>query len=528
MSLRHYVRVPSGDFIEVTDRVNIGDFTASHCAEEGSVGAGTVIVNDRDGDLDIGGLRTWLAVEDEVLDPDNQVVYYGFTASRKIARGDRDNKQGVARVWTVDLTDANSILSRKVQHGGDTKRPAETDVARVTWLAGTAEAGIIEDFRYLFAGHTTKMDAVDYHFQRNYDVVNDASQASGKNYWLDYFEDVGQIGLWYGHAGLPDYQAAIALSNVIADIDDDGVFAISADTELVRDPSRVNSTVLLPYDGGNVLANRPQTATDFASRDVVMPSENVKTSAKALKRARRYLEEIATEEDRITTSVLVPSTHVNMAKAGQLINFRATHLPGYETSTPLRILKRTVKQLTPAKYQIDLELSAGDVLPVAGNAQARLYTPVNTPDHTGIGPAIIFETTGDVPQAGRAYFPLQGPLEYVIDDAFPDRWKGIAATGDGDVTITLSAGVAAVVTGVATVNLEILVNSIVVGSAVASSSGGLRFIGPNLVATADVTLADGDLVEAALYIDATPDQYGKVPQGTGFPNQYLEIVGTME
>jgi hypothetical protein len=43
-----------------------------------------------------------------------------------------------------------------------------------------------------------------------------------------------------------------------------------------------------------------------------------------------------------------------------------------------------------------------------------------------------------------------------------------------------------------------------------------------------VTLAPGDLVEGQMYITGTTAGGWKVPQGTGFPNQYLDITGTME
>lgn len=537
MSVRHYYRTDSSTS-ELIDQVQLGKFTVQHCAEEGRVGNGTIEVDDPDGSFDVKGLRTWYITESDIPDPTDQIIWRGYTADRGITRGPGE-RVAAARVYSINVVDQNSVLSRRIQVGNDAKRPAEKDVARMQWLVNTAEAGTFDDtFSYLHTDRQLSMDAVDYRGQPNLSVIDDCAQATGKNYWADYFNGSG-IGIWYGHPGEPDYVASIAISNLITDVTGSisgtgqSIFSPSEDSKLTRDPSRLFSGVYLPYDGGYVYRTNATTATTYAARDTSMPSINVKTAAKASKRAVRYLADLDTEEDRITTTLYLPSTHVNRVKAGQWINAKFTHFPGYEAFTACRVLSRTLTEFEPKVYKVDLELSGGDVLPPQGNGAARLTFPFNRRgDGIDLNPDIVFDNTGDDPGLGREYYPLLGSgLSYHnYSGHVGDVWDGITVESDGTVDIYFRASIASVVgTEVEAVWTIMLDGTPIATTTVAEFHAGPGFFGPTATVTAtDVAVTAGQLIKVKIATTGTFFGGYKCPNATGFPDEYLSIVGTFD
>jgi len=211
------------------------------------------------------------------------------------------------------------------------------------------------------------MDACDYRGQTVVSVIDDCAQTSGKNYWVMPREDLGAsvYSLWYDFPDSTAYASAITISNVAADVDSVSCFAAAFDTALTRDPSRVYSGVYMPYEGGAIYQQLASTSSNFQARDTTSSSYNVKTAGRATARAIRYLADIASEEDRITTAIIVPNAQVNALREGHLVYARFSHLPGYETSTACRVLNRTVVQVSEEFYRIEVELSPVDV-PAAG------------------------------------------------------------------------------------------------------------------------------------------------------------------
>jgi hypothetical protein len=353
MTIRVYFRNAAGDIEEITDALAVETLEVSENAEEGSVAISRVALDDPDMTLDIGGHRLFYIEEDEVYGEEPK-IFRGFTADRSYSRG----QHPLGREIQAQVADMNVVWQRRVMVGADCKRPAETDVARMQWLVTTAEAGLIDDDTYLSTASPVNMDKCDYRGQMMGSVADDCAQASGKNWYITH-DDVTGLGpmIWYGHQALEVYDSPLRLSNVLSEIDDVTTFAISDDTTLQRDPSRVFSGVYLPYDGGAVYRQSADTATAFARRDVVMPSANVKSKTKAIARAVRYLADLDEETDRITTAVLLPAAQVNDIRPGMRVQFGASHLPGYEFDYHwVRVLSRTVAYWVPGQYKLTLVL----------------------------------------------------------------------------------------------------------------------------------------------------------------------------
>lgn len=352
-------RNPAGVITDITSYFRLYDLDVSTNAEEGSVNQSTVTADDPTGAFDIVGHRIFEVLEDTATSSNTQ-IYVGYTAARRIHRGE-STKTAAARVWDIDLVDLNSVLSRRVMTGTDANRPAETDVERVRWLLSTNEAAIIDDSLYFDTSGAVPMDAADYRGQKFNQVLDDCAQASGKNYFVWSRQETGEFSLWYDFAGSTSYSSMIKLTNVLSEVDNDLTFAISADTEFARSPDRVYSGAYLPYDGGAVFQQDVTTANDFARRDAIMPSENVKSAAKATARANRYLGTMDTEEDVITTTVQLPAAKVNFLMQGMRVQIKASHLPGYESAYLwARVLNRSVRQVSEENYDVKLELASAE------------------------------------------------------------------------------------------------------------------------------------------------------------------------
>jgi hypothetical protein len=537
MSLQHFFRSDSGEVIEITDHVRLYEFETTMQAEEGSHGSSMVPVDDPDAELTIGGHRLFYSMESTATGS-NQVAYVGYTADRDVHRG--PYQTDVGRVWDVNLVDVNSVLARRILTGSTANRPAETDVARMQWLFGTEEADIIDNITEFFdATGGVAMDAVDYRGQTVEDVANDCANASGKNYFVTNIGTfAGNFYLWYGFADSELYTSPIRLSNYLPDLDDPLTFAISDDTKLNRDPSRVYSGVYLPYDAGANAAVYVQsiaTANAFAlkGRDVQMDGRNIKTAAKATARATRYLGDLDTEEDRITTSFQIPAAQQGFIREGMRVQFRGTHLPGYSTFQWLRVLKRTLKQDSELTFWVTLELSTGDgeaAAPAPGSsAFAILYSPDNNMDPVGnIGPDVLWGGTGDLPPSGQPAIPKTGLLDYHYDS--PQRstvyiYDGIEATGTGNLTINFHTTASHAVDGSVTTTFSVLLNGTPQLGDVQSSSGSLRFEAYEVDINGVIAVVPGDVISCS--VSTTWGGGVTVPWGSGDLDNHLTVEGTL-
>lgn len=365
MSAKHYFRNVAGT-LELQTLVPREGWEVKSAAEEGSTPIVSIAIPDPEMALDFTGHRRWLIIEDESEDTDD-VLYMGYTADQEIGRTGGEFVEPLGRVWVISIADANSLWGRRVMTGSDCKRPAETDVERMQWLLATNEASPwfenVTD--YVATGSSVSMDKGDYRGQMFNAIADDCAQASGKNWFVAYINNGvdRELCAFYGSY---TYDSPLSLSNDPADWDDadlaDGtslVYPISFDAKLKRDPSRVFTGNYLAYEGGAVYRTRAATETAFAlgGRDMISPSTNVKTKAKAIARANRQLLDVKDQDERISGSAVVPKGKATMIKAGMRVRVKATHMPGYEAFVWMRVLSCTpAPQDAGTRYKLNLEL----------------------------------------------------------------------------------------------------------------------------------------------------------------------------
>lgn len=518
---------------EIVGRVRTGTMALSTQAAEGSVGSAEEFwIDDVPATIAIRGHRKLWVVETEAEeDPFAGVFWAGFTGTRTYSRG-KSERRGAARRIRVQLLDGNSLLGRRILVGADCKRPAETDVERLTWLLGTAEMVLVADTTYLSSVDPVDMDAVDYTGQSCLSVIDDCAQQSGKNYWVHHVysgdpSDPVEWAFWYGHDTLTTWASDYGISNTLADAPDEGWYRPHVETDLDRDPTRVVSGIYQTWDGGYEYVQKSSTAERFAPRDASGQGENVKTSAAAIARARRTLNDVDTEQDTIATSILVDAADVNAIVAGHRVPVHMTHLPGYDPDPVyMRVRDRTVRHVTPGKYELALNL-LGPEADAPAETDGDVYGILYMAHAPGSG-IVWFEQPGDTPPPGHNVRPTVGLLTPLTGDSPNDRWTYYGWRVDGDGTlgrIRFHATTAGVGEG-QLVTWAILKNDAAIGSfteiAAAGDSGYYGSSGEVIVE--DVEVADGDVITA--YVSCVPPMpYFRVPLGTGQNDEALEIIG---
>lgn len=377
-----YEAAVNGASDDISSRVRLYTADLVQNAEELSTAISQITVDDPSGNYDIVGWRR-IRVHETLATGSNSLVANLWVADRTVVR--MDPEVSAARKWLVSVVDMNAVPRMRVMTTTTANRPAETDVARINWLLGTNEMSRVTVSEFVNSASPVQMDANDYTGQTAEDVINDCAQDSGKNYFV-YTKQTSpslSLGLWYDFTASSSYTSSLRLSNVNTDVDNVLTFFISDDTQLVRDPSRVFSGAHVRYKNGTVYEEKTLTSNTYTRRDAVYDAPNVNTEAGARRRARRYLADSSTEEDRITAAFYCPSEKVNWVREGMRVQIKATHLPGYESFTYQRVLKRTVKQISEANnatdpgYLVTLELSANPGTATCGDVGFTQISPVS-------------------------------------------------------------------------------------------------------------------------------------------------------
>jgi hypothetical protein len=378
------------DVRDMTDRLDLdaGNVTLTENAEELTVGSSTMILDDPLGDWNIAGHAYVRVTETEA---DDTIIWAGFATIREISRGEYGPTEA-ARQWALTLDDVNTVIARRILTDSEWNRPAETDVERIQALFDANFLG--PDDSFFSTDNPVDLDAADCRGMTVYDVVNDCMQQSGKNSYQQDIEDGtppdpygsdGYVGTtWYDFAASEARSSDLQISNYLDDITAQvGDFSppgpaqtweASLDTKCRRDPTRIYWKIVGNYDGGQVVRMRLPTAAQFAARETTASWPLVKTAAQAAARADRMLLDISTEEDVITTTILVHPDHINDARAGHRIQARFSHLPGYEDWTWMRILNRTAKLVTPRVWAITYTLSPNSLVNPSGTCTTVLAT----------------------------------------------------------------------------------------------------------------------------------------------------------
>ncbi len=353
-------------------------------AEKGTIAtSGSLPVDDPGGSRNLVGLKV---VQVKELACSTPTLWYGYASDRIIARGAGATdslRTGADRRWDPQLVDVNAVFGFEVLHGTTWNRPAETDFARIAALLAS---GVIPIFDLGLVSSTgpVNLSAADYRGQTPANVMDDCANLSNRNYFAYWDDTNAKIGLFYQLPRYSGYQSTLRLTNVLADVDD--VTTFEATASLNRNPQDVYSSVLVTYSGGQYFDTRASTASTFFERQAAVSQPNIKTLTHAVAFAERFLDDHATETDRLTvTAVKLPIAKVNLLLAGMDVQVRFSHLPswgqGGSSYTYVRVAQRTAAadEESDQFYNMTLELQDG-------RATGGMGTALGNPDNTRVWP----------------------------------------------------------------------------------------------------------------------------------------------
>jgi hypothetical protein len=406
-----YESTKDQDYTDITDRVRLDSLELTMGAEEGDAKESTMELDDPLGDLDVVGWRRVFAFE-TLGATGYQLIGAFWVKSVQVGRTGAEFtfRTGASRFWKVSMMDSNALLHFRILKNA-AKRPAETSVQRIAWILDNDHLNrITDDVTYVNPTSVAMEGDVDYNGQRTNEIIGDICQQSGDNYHIVDIDhgltpptDV-TTAIWVGPYGLASvYDSDLFISNYLADIDGVDVFAMSEDTELERSWDRTHSGGYLAYDGGAAYAERSDSIIYWTRRDASIPGYNIKTESKALARINRVLRDVASAEDVITTTIIVPPSAVNRAKQGMRLRLRASHLPEYEGTGEtwhwFRIIQRTVKPYN-GDYQITFDLAK----PTQGTTSALCSNLTATGSYYPLG------GSGNIPNVsdGASYYLRPG------------------------------------------------------------------------------------------------------------------------
>lgn len=360
------------------DAVRLGELEGlTEIAEHCQAGTSTVTIDDPDADVGhssdaiLGHQR--FELDETAMASGNRRVFTSLIGERRYRRrasSETDSlRLGASREIVMQVHDLNAYLSMVRITGTDGKRPSETVGTRLEWILGSDYLdSLVDDAGLVIYPSSKTADKTDYRGQTAANVIGDCELVMGYNAFVYWDDTTQRPALFFDDPNTSTaYSSTLRISNVLSDVDTTTAasfltgttFAPSLDAELTRDPVNVASGVYLPYARGAVYETRDATVDTYGLKDGVAPNANVRTSAKASEIAERFLWDSHTEEDRITCEVQLPTNKVNLIRAGHRLEVKFSHLPGYESFTWTRVLRRTVmqKEATDDRYTVGLELS---------------------------------------------------------------------------------------------------------------------------------------------------------------------------
>jgi hypothetical protein len=541
MSLRYYMREKNeSSYLDISDRCRKTRLDVVQKAEEGAVGMSTLVIDDPDGDLDIGGWHVFYIVEDEYEDPDQQCIYVGHSNDRaQIKRGPYTT--GAGREWHVTLSDVNNMLYRRILIGSDNDRPSESDNTRIGWVLTTDEGEEIGDTRYVTSDNPWALSENDFLGQETFAVYSDAANQSGKNFFVTHFGDVGtypfgDYSLFYEKPEELVYVSAARLTNVLADIapnDDPPIFYVTREpVEFTVDWSRIGWRAYVPYNDQYVTASLQSTADIYNYRDLAYPAVNVNTAAVAQARANRYVRDAATPDHRATIQFYTPREKVNAIREGMLVEVKMSHWPEPYRSeyVYMRVLSRQITDVSDESeyaYLQTIEVSRSEPGPPAEEASAILYRSAGPYD--GL---VWWDASGDNPEAGLPEAPTTGMLDILIDMGGPTGanrpYYAIKVTGTGTVDVEFFGSTTGVLVDDInyTITYAIRVNGSVVASESVVVSGFLEYHQHfQLVTATAVPVLPDDEITASISTVPASMPFFRTPAGAGQNGERLKITG---
>lgn len=287
-------------------------------------------------------------------------VFRGYVGKRLIRR-DEGRTTESDREWEVEILDGNTLLDDVVLTAATASRGQETDYARVVWAVGAAFA-VTVGTTFVPNTNTVTVDLADYRGRKARDVLDECAEASGKNYFLFWYDTTASWELFYDLGAGTAWTSPLRLSSSPGDADNAVTFAPEfGESENGRelDPVRVYSGVRVEYDGGSIYVTNASTTSNYRRREQNI-YYSVSSSAVATTLANQFLAAAAGEEDTIRCSVYLTAANINGIRHGQRIQVKFPHL-GISSYTYYRVTRRTVRPLpidSPhAQYALDLELA---------------------------------------------------------------------------------------------------------------------------------------------------------------------------
>lgn len=341
-----------------------------------------ITVDDPDAAYDFKGLWRWYVIED-ACPVNDHYAFNGYIGPQTVSRGSGSGTLfaiDAGRSWDLELNELSALANFRVVSGDDGDRPAETIAVRLAWLIGTVYLPVTDNG--LITYDTTALDANDYRGQRAADVLNDMANIIGFNWWIYYDQsaaDGDEVSLaFFDPNDTTMYPAAISISNDPDDIDLDSsgagtVFPPFEDGSVERNPDKIAAGVYLPYTGGAIYEYDNDTSYEFAFRDQVAPTASVKTSAKAIALADRFLADNDEQDERATVTIRVLAAQLNDVKHGQWMSAKLGHVPGWEAGRICRVTRKSFaypENRTQTFYDIELELSPIKVVSTPSGAFA--------------------------------------------------------------------------------------------------------------------------------------------------------------
>ncbi len=353
------------DGVTLTNRVRLNDGTNNGIdgltsAADGSGSMGGIIIDDPDHDLVLQGWQTVTVEESDCTTAPR--LFTGFVGDRTTTHGNYPTDGG--RQVNVTLYDQNVLLWWALITGSDGKRPTESRTARITWLLDSDYLDtIVFDTGFVVPSGASDFDEADYRGQYPRDVLDDVLGAFQVAFAF-WDEAADKVGLFYDAMTATTRDSTLTISNDPDDVDFSVCWPPYVDAELAQDPSNVYSLERLTYTNGLLLREAPSTKAQFfpspyPDRGQATDRSRIGKAVTASHYIDALLEQGSAENETVTCTLLLPSTHVGLVDAGQRISVKFVHLDGYEDFVYTRITSRTTRQALGRSdlYEVQLTLN---------------------------------------------------------------------------------------------------------------------------------------------------------------------------
>ncbi len=361
------------DSVDVTDKVRLDSIALDMQAIQGQVGAGNIVIDDTTGTADLApATKKWLATESTATPT---TIAGGYIAERSPDKGPL--VAGTQRQWSPVLEDHNTVLTDRVLRSATAKRPAETDYQRVNWLIGMSGLAMLDGAGQIPNTNTVDMDKTNYRGKTPLDVLDDAAEAAGKNFYVYWKQGTGWV-LYYDKTGSSTaaFTSSLRISDDPTDIDDAVTFGPSA-VDYTLDPQRIYSGMYVRWASGWVWKVKAATQTAYRQLHRTVIKRNMKKSKTARKWAVRQLDKLNEETKRLGLTVSVPGSALGELRAGMRIQVKL-RARGVTAFTYFRITGATIRPRQGGQgfsdVEYDVRLSIRDKI-----------RPVNLDDDFGGG-----------------------------------------------------------------------------------------------------------------------------------------------